>query len=110
MLHPDKEIEAATGVGFATESQEIQRRACACVHVPRALRWEMVGELEIERDERSVVAEPDLDIWSKPQARFWPPGPLPTQCAFCAKIELVGVDGYASPSADGLRMGGGCEG
>jgi hypothetical protein len=105
VLHPHKEIQAATGVGFAAESQEIQRRACACVHVPRALRWEMVGELEIERDERSVVADPDLDIWSKPQAvderrRF----------DVAAKIELVGVDGYAGPSADGLRMGRGCEG
>ena len=105
VLHAHKEIQATTGVSIAAESQEIQRRACACVHVPRALRWEMVGELEIERDERSVVADPDFDIRSKPQAVD-----ERRRLDVAAKIELIGIGGYAGPSTDGLRMGGDCEG
>ena len=105
MLHAHKEIQAATGMSIASESQEVQRRACARIHVPRALRWEMVGELEIERDERSVVADPDFDIRSKPQAVD-----ERRRLDVAAKIELVGVGGYAGPSADRLRVRGRCEG
>jgi hypothetical protein len=65
----------------------------------------MVGELEVERDERSVVADPDLDVRSKPQAVD-----ERRRLDVAAKIELIGVDGYAGPSADRLRMGGDCEG
>jgi hypothetical protein len=65
----------------------------------------MVGELEVERDERSVVTDPDFDIRPKVQAvderrRF----------DVAAKIELIGIGGYAGPSANRLRVGGGCEG
>src|SRR5205814_2099064 len=105
VLHPHEEVQATTGMGIAGESQEIQRRPGACIHVPRALRWKMVRELEVERDERSVVADPDLDIRSKAQA-------VDERCSFdmAAKIELIGIDRYACPSTNGLRMRGWSEG
>jgi len=92
-------------MSIAAESQEVQRGACACVDVPRALRWEMVGELEIERDERPVVADPDFDVRSKPQAVD-----ERRRLDVAAKIELIGIGGYAGPSTDRLRVRGRCEG
>ena len=65
MGHTNKDIEARLRAGVTATLDDVERRACPCVDVPWFYGSEVIGELDVERCDGRVVAQPDLDVRSK---------------------------------------------
>src|SRR5262249_23268450 len=92
-----EEVEAAFRVGAAVVVVDVERRAAADVEPPGALRREVVGELGVDRDERDVVAEADLEVRPEPEV-----ADERAHSDVRAWIERVGIDAHAGRPAEAL--------
>ena len=68
VLDADQQVEAPFRVRIALKSDEVQRRTTACVGEPVTAGREVIGELEVERDDRDIVANTNFHVGAKVQS------------------------------------------
>src|SRR5215510_10684605 len=100
----DKDVEASLRVGHIVSMKEIKCRASSHKQPPAPCLREVIRELDIERDQREIVADPNFHVWTEAQL-------IHQWCSFDmpAKVELVRVNRGSCPYPHRLRDSRSCE-
>ena len=105
MREPEGDERAGVRAGSVVLPHEHHGRPAPLIQAPRAADVDVIEELDVERGQRKVAAEPAVDAWPEAEvlkqlARF----------EMRADEPLFRVDGDAALKPDALRIGaGGCQ-
>src|SRR5204862_3797443 len=89
MFRAERNVEAAVRAGVVVGIGDVEGGTRGDVRVPLILLGELVGELEVECEQREVVADADFDV--RPEAQVVDEL---FRLDMTAKIELIQLSGY----------------